>query len=99
MQGARRCAVPLVFLALLFLSGCTFKGSLRSDLNLRIDQPLPRTVQAWGYPPPTGSGGEALYYSLGVNLATARPFQFGFADGFKAGSGELVATTPNAVQT
>lgn len=74
-----------------FLWGCTANGSLRPDVNLRVDHPVPNTVQAWGYPRPNGADGDADYYSLGVNLTAAPSFRFTFADGYRADSRSINA--------
>ena len=87
-QGGLWKMVPLA-LALWMIPACTFRGSMRTTVNLSIDAPGPNTIQAWGYPSPDKNPAFALYNSMGINLRVASPFIFVFPDGFKANSREI----------
>lgn len=88
-----RKLTPFV-LVVFVLSGCSlWQGSIRPTVNLRIDAPLPYTVQAWGYPASNHNPEAAVYNSLSINLRAAAPFHFRFPDGFVANSKEIDTST------
>jgi hypothetical protein len=90
MRG--RWRARLAPLALVALTACTIKGSMRRFEVYQIGAASPYTVDAFGYPSAGGNAERDVFYNLTIRLKEAPPFTFVFADGYRANSREITAT-------
>jgi hypothetical protein len=85
LQCSRSKKGILSIIVAIVAAGCV----MRPTVNLSINTPRQYTVQAWGYPSTDASPGNALYYSLSINLEAAPAFVVVLPDGYQANTKSL----------